>query len=317
MTKRLDLTGKHFGSLEALRRVESVNGVSRWRMYCHACQRETTVNQRDLPRYKTCGCGKRVGLSGVTFGRLTLLETKVVDGKEMCVTQCNCPQRTIQVVPKSVLMRKSRPRQSCGCLSRERAKELIERQQAKRRRKIETEMLGQRFGHGVIRRLSGYDRKAAKWELECDCGNTYYGRTGALRFGSQRSCGCRNGLTDEANMLKVKVDEIRRSAKARDLDCSLDDLEIESLIACHCSYCGAEPDTLVTRKAMRGSYRSNGIDRVDNACGYRPENVVPACKICNRAKRDLKREQFLAWIERLRLRYIDEWSTGELAATGR
>ncbi len=56
-----------------------------------------------------------------------------------------------------------------------------------------------------------------------------------------------------------------------------------------CMYCHYPP---------RGEF--NGIDRVDNAKGYLPENCVPCCKWCNRAKGDGRLEQFMEWIWYLR-----------------
>ena len=44
----------------------------------------------------------------------------------------------------------------------------------------------------------------------------------------------------------------------------------------------------------------NGIDRVNPALGYVEDNVVTCCKICNIAKHDLRLEEFLAWIEKLK-----------------
>lgn len=42
----------------------------------------------------------------------------------------------------------------------------------------------------------------------------------------------------------------------------------------------------------------SGLDRVDSKRGYTLNNVVPACIICNRAKTDLTREEWVAWIAR-------------------
>jgi len=73
MSKRSDLTGQFFGSLEAVRRVDPINGVSRWDVWCHKCNSGLkTVNQRDLQsqRYTTCGCGKKKDIKGQKFGRL-------------------------------------------------------------------------------------------------------------------------------------------------------------------------------------------------------------------------------------------------------
>lgn len=42
-----------------------------------------------------------------------------------------------------------------------------------------------------------------------------------------------------------------------------------------------------------------GIDRVDNTRGYDPDNVVPCCRVCNRAKDVRTKDEFLSWAKRV------------------
>src|SRR5260221_440604 len=60
-----------------------------------------------------------------------------------------------------------------------------------------------------------------------------------------------------------------------------------------CFYCGIEP------KQSIWDYIYNGIDRIDNALGYTPDNSRPCCRTCNVAKRNLTEQEFYAWIDRL------------------
>ena len=41
---------------------------------------------------------------------------------------------------------------------------------------------------------------------------------------------------------------------------------------------------------------------MDNSKGYSLDNIVPCCKICNRAKSDLTYKDFIEWIRRLKNR---------------
>lgn len=50
----------------------------------------------------------------------------------------------------------------------------------------------------------------------------------------------------------------------------------------------------------------NGIDRIDNSKNYTPNNCVPCCEVCNKAKRHLSYVEFKNWIQRL----IDNNSLG-------
>lgn len=61
----------------------------------------------------------------------------------------------------------------------------------------------------------------------------------------------------------------------------------DDLVTDSCFYCGAAAAPV------------NGIDRVDNSRHYVPDNVVTACKICNRAKHTMTREEFEAWAIRI------------------
>lgn len=61
----------------------------------------------------------------------------------------------------------------------------------------------------------------------------------------------------------------------------------EEIMRMPCHYCGYAGDPFV------------GIDRKDNTCGYTPENILPACTMCNWAKSTHLYEHFMAWLERV------------------
>ena len=92
----------------------------------------------------------------------------------------------------------------------------------------------------------------------------------------------------------------RRHAQCRGLAWVLTGKDFDRLTAQDCHYCGQSPAS-VSRSGLYdgGVFTYNGIDRVDNTLGYIAGNVVPCCKICNNAKKDLPLEEFMAWIARL------------------
>lgn len=56
------------------------------------------------------------------------------------------------------------------------------------------DLTGQRFGSLTVVREVGTDsRHQVIWECQCDCGNVTQSTTGALRRGSKKSCGCKQG----------------------------------------------------------------------------------------------------------------------------
>lgn len=66
------------------------------------------------------------------------------------------------------------------------------------------------------------------------------------------------------------------------------------LVEGDCHYCGKQAIVVNERT---GEY--NGIDRIDNAHGYVPGNMVSACSTCNMAKGELSRDTFLRMCTRV------------------
>lgn len=175
-----------------------------------------------------------------------------------------------------------------------------------------TDRTGQRFGRLIIKSLSHRKGTHLYWNVLCDCGNTKTVAAGNLLSGNTKSCGCLNKeiLTngDAARRghngrkgLEVAENAIyqgyKKSAKKRRLEFSLDRNEFVELAHQPCVYCG---DIDGRKKRYTGDrYTMNGLDRVDNSKGYIKGNVVPCCRMCNRAKRDYKKSDFLSWIRRV------------------
>ena len=98
---------------------------------------------------------------------------------------------------------------------------------------------------------------------------------------------------------------VRKDARARGLPF---DIPFEFFKEkCHepCHYCGeSDGNSISIRSKVEGRYivenfRYNGLDRKDNNLGYTEDNCVPACIICNRAKREMPYDEFIEWINRL------------------
>ncbi len=67
-----------------------------------------------------------------------------------------------------------------------------------------------------------------------------------------------------------------------------------------CHYCGSPPLCLMmcnkgkaNKKSVWGDYSHNGIDRIDNEKGYTPDNCLPCCHFCNRARNSRPYTEFL------------------------
>lgn len=185
--------------------------------------------------------------------------------------------------------------------------------------------VGQRIGRGAVIdpdvRVSDpayrYGVRCAR--LICDDGNEYVVRLhNLLSKKPTLSCGC---LNREAVALgRARSDLVRRlpagqaarnrvlasyrdGARKRGLAWRLTGEDFDGLTAQDCFYCGNRPSSSAKNatkgRSFNGDFVYNGIDRVDNAAGYIPGNVVTCCGICNRAKGNRSFGEFMAWIARL------------------
>lgn len=178
------------------------------------------------------------------------------------------------------------------------------------------DILGQRFGRLVVvssegvKRLSK-DRSFAKWRCACDCGSETVALGVSLRDGHTKSCGClardMSASTIKATHsslghfggLSIEIRIYKKGAKDRGLDWELTNDQAVSLMTGDCYYCGLPPSTPTRAAQINRVGLRNGIDRADNSLGYTLENSVSCCKLCNRAKGTMGREEFISWAARV------------------
>ena len=165
--------------------------------------------------------------------------------------------------------------------------------------------IGQRYGKLVVLDFTEARdilQKRAFYLCQCDCGNQTVVSSNNLqpRRGT-RSCGCTSGPDPKyESSIKRVYSGYKSSAKKRKISFNISFDDFVKLTKLSCSYCGADPSNrfgLVTYNPFEFVY--NGLDRVDSSIGYELDNVVTACKMCNYAKRDFSKEDFLVWIERI------------------
>jgi len=160
----------------------------------------------------------------------------------------------------------------------------------------------------VIRRNYPNRGEHSYWLCKCDCGKEKIIRGNDLKTGRTKSCGClkmeiaRSGnarrISPGFATMRMRIAEYKKSAKRRKLKWDLTEKQFRELTQKDCYYCGAKPNNIAQNKRLNGAYIYNGLDRVDNTKGYTIENIVPCCKICNTAKRDLSLKEYQDWIVR-------------------
>lgn len=187
---------------------------------------------------------------------------------------------------------------------------------------------GERFGKlVVVGQLDIPGANETRWICQCDCGVVSFPSGHRLHSGKSKSCGCAKWEQEartKAGAKMVKKDaawnqfhnQYRQNAKHRGLDFPLTVEQVKEIASRPCFYCGVAPrrnDTYYRAlKSLQGrtgvtaevdvSHRviyANGIDRVNSAQGYSPENCVAACDMCNVSKLDYSLDEWKAWIVRV------------------
>jgi 5-methylcytosine-specific restriction endonuclease McrA len=150
----------------------------------------------------------------------------------------------------------------------------------------------------VIQRQGRGKHGDALWLCRCQCGGECVTRGNRLRAGATRSCGCLRGSPTGETAFRRVMATTKYGARIRGLEWELTREQVLALHQQSCHYCGADPSNKMVTPAG-DIYTYQGIDRIDNDGGYTLDNVVPCCKQCNRAKRDLGYNEFLAWATRI------------------
>lgn len=169
-------------------------------------------------------------------------------------------------------------------------------------------MIGKKFHRLTVLRFSHYDRAHRKHYLcQCECGKRKAVQMSLLKNGNTKSCGCladevrrvARRLPNNGGVINHLILQYKRHARNRGIPYRLSRDEFDALVRMPCHYCGVVGGNLKKTKNCREGFRHNGIDRVDSSRPYESGNVVPCCGLCNRAKRDMTREQFVEWAIRV------------------
>ncbi len=104
----------------------------------------------------------------------------------------------------------------------------------------------------------------------------------------------------EANLRQIYL-HMSRGAKRRGFSWEINIDCFALLIKMDCFYCGSSPSNKYKRQYMNEEhyYAYNGLDRMNAQKGYMLDNIVPCCKVCNRAKSDMGFKEFIYWINKL------------------
>jgi hypothetical protein len=149
--------------------------------------------------------------------------------------------------------------------------------------------------------------KKVRWyRCRCSCGALIDTSSNIFYVCPQTaSCGCsktdanRSRLPDGEASFRSVFAKYRIHAEERLLPFNLSEDQFRTLVSTSCHYCGSPPSNRKKSVSGKGDLVYSGLDRVDNSRGYFIDNVVPCCEMCNLAKKDFSKRDFLAWVSRV------------------
>ena len=83
----------------------------------------------------------------------------------------------------------------------------------------------------------------------------------------------------------------KNNARSRNKSFNLSEEKFFKTVTSNCFWCGSAPYQKL------GKIKYMGVDRIDSSIGYLNDNVLPCCKKCNYAKRDMSFEEFDNWVK--------------------
>lgn len=185
---REDLIGKHYNKWIVLGRD---SGNNKWRCRCE-CGTIKTVNGSSLKNGKStsCGCSRRIDLTGKQFGSLTV-DHMIYNSHSESYCSCSCSCGTTNyIIRASGLVTGNTA--SCGC-------------------KHSPDLTGKIFNRLTVIEEVDSNTTQRQWLCRCACGNLITVASHTLVSGHTQSCGC---LRRESNSLaEVFVESTLRDKK--------------------------------------------------------------------------------------------------------
>lgn len=169
------------------------------------------------------------------------------------------------------------------------------------------------------RKISGVSRFFLRCRCEA-CGSEFTARKDHVtrRKNPILSCGCgqhpvtgrkaHNARPDGIAAARNVFNSYKTKCEKKKIAFEVTFGEFVEITSSNCHYCGSVPEQEYSgifksglragKKKVNGTYKYNGIDRIDSRLGYVSGNMRPCCRYCNSAKLDRTEGEFYAWIER-------------------
>ena len=167
-------------------------------------------------------------------------------------------------------------------------------------------LLGKVFTFWTVIADDGFKRPGERhWICRCICGKERSIDSVQLVREISKSCGCYHKIRtrqlfsssiEDLTISRV-IGDYKSSANKKGHSFELSEFVMKQLLFEDCHYCGGAPKNSLSQHGRKITYQ--GIDRLDNARGYVPDNVVPCCIVCNKMKKTLNYGEFIQHVERI------------------
>lgn len=227
-------------------------------------------------------------LSGLTFGLLTVEgraeRVHPVGIREPVRWKCECICGNYCIHSSTTLVRSNQREEnliSCGCT---------------RKKRTIKDLTGLSFGRLIVIGLPDGGGSKSHWKCKCDCGTIKNIRTGQLRDGSTKSCGCLRGEGQGRNSNNPRwkgyeeisgeyISSIKKGARKRDLPFEVSGEYLWRLFLSQDRRCALSGrDIQFEPHCTKTNQRTASLDRIDNTVGYIKGNVQWLHKHINKMK---------------------------------
>lgn len=190
--EKINLVGQRFGKLIVVAETRK-NDRRAWTCQCDCGGiRIAMTSDLKLGRTTSCGCGKKLDITGQKYGKLTAIKPTGQKNKNGIIWECLCDCGNIHYTTPSAM--RTGNVLSCGC-GRAEAVTQANKQRAHN-------LLGQKFGKLTVIEKADNRNERTCWNCSCECGNTIITTTKNLLDGHTTSCGC---LSESKGENKIKT----------------------------------------------------------------------------------------------------------------
>lgn len=167
------------------------------------------------------------------------------------------------------------------------------------------DLIGKKFGRGIVLKEIPSNRRGRGYELQCDCGKIYKAASCDIRSGNTKSCGCLNRENIDKRYTGFKevagsyFGQIKARAKNSEMEFNITAEYIYNLFEKQNKKCRFSGVELIISNRDKFLVGNASLDRIDSTKGYIEGNVQWIHKDLNHMKMALSDKEFIDWCNKI------------------